>query len=260
MIYITGDSHGYESKFANFYADDKSGVKNNYMKGESEWGSNDKVIICGDFSYIWYDDSFPELKSYDDFVLDVLENKPYEILFVDGNHENFDELYKYPEVIRYGDKVHKIRENIYHLERGRVYTIEGKKFFTFGGGYSLDKEERNGKGLNYDPNEPPSWWEQEMPKKEEYERGMEALKSVNFKVDYIVTHTAPTLLIKDWIMRKPFIARDMKMVPEDETLRNYLDIIWGVVQFKRWFFGHWHIDEDISERARALLNDVEAIP
>ena len=260
MIYITGDSHGKESKFANFYKNDKSGIVNNYMKGESGWGRDDKVIICGDFGYIWFDDSFPELKSYNNLVLDILAKKPYEILFVCGNHENFDELYGYPEVIRYGNKVHKIRDNIYHLERGRVYTIEGKTFFTFGGGYSTDKAERNAKGLNQDPNEPLSWWKEEMPSQEEYDRGVKALEEVNFKVDYIVTHTAPTMIIKEWIMKKPSMASILKLESDDEKLRNYLDEVWGAVQYKKWFFGHWHIDEEINEKARALLNDVEVIP
>ena len=59
---------------------------------------------------------------------------------MDGNHENFDILYKYP-VEKWNDgKIHRITPNIVHLMRGEIYSIEGKTIFTFGGGTTVDKE------------------------------------------------------------------------------------------------------------------------
>ena len=66
--------------------------------------------------------------------------------------------------------------------RGEIYTIEGKTFFTFGGGYSIDQPLRK---------ENVSWRPQEMPSKQEYENGLTHLEKVNNQVDYILTHTAP---------------------------------------------------------------------
>lgn len=240
MIYITGDCHGSEIKF----------LENN-MPGENTWTEDDKLIICGDFGFIWFDDEYPEGKAYFDGLLDFLESKSYDILFVDGNHENFNELYKFPEVERYGNTVHKIRRNIFHLQRGRIYTIEGKTFFAFGGAYSIDKASRF---------ENISWWPQELPNEEEYRRGLEALKAVGNKVDYIVTHTAPdTALEYIKYSLAPQERNALRLDHHDMLLRNYFDIIWHSTEFKRWYFGHFHYDKHLTSKARALLNDVEVI-
>ena len=158
-------------------------------------------------------------------------------------------MYKYPEVERYGAPVHKIRDNIYHLERGRIYTIEDKKFFTFGGAYSVDKGMRQ---------ENISWWRQELPNDEEYKRGIEALKNAGNKVDYIITHTAPKEIIKTMLQMYPLI--------EDGELTGFLDWIMFEIDFEKWFFGHFHIDESFKAFIRggdrefhALFNDVKTI-
>lgn len=64
---------------------------------------------------------------------------------MDGNHENFDLINEYPVEEWCGGKVHIIRcdkegkPKIIHLMRGQVFEIEGKKIFTVGGAYSIDK-------------------------------------------------------------------------------------------------------------------------
>ena len=70
--------------------------------------------------------------------------------------------------------------------RGQVYTINGKKIFTFGGAYSIDRYMRK---LNY------SYWSKEIPNNDEYKEATENLKKVDNKVDYIITHTAPREVI-----------------------------------------------------------------
>lgn len=240
MIRITGDCHGDALRFT----EEK-------MPGESSWTAQDKLIICGDFGYVWYDDSFPQEKAHFDSILDDLECRPYDILFVDGNHENFNALYAYPEVEKYGNTVHKIRENIFHLQRGRIYTIEGKTFFTFGGAYSIDKARRV---------ENVSWWPQELPTEEEKNRGVEALKSVGYKVDYIITHTAPNAALDLLKYTLPPQERDGFWFDVHEmAFRSYLDMIWHDATFTRWYFGHWHHDKHLTDKARALLNDVDII-
>ncbi len=37
-----------------------------------------------------------------------------------------------------------------------------------------------------------SWWEQEMPDEDEYAEAVRNLEHVGYKVDYIITHCAPT--------------------------------------------------------------------
>ena len=74
MIYITGDKHG-----------DISYFKRKQMKKIKK---GDYVIITGDFGFFW-DGSRAEKEN-----LDFLASLPYNILFIDGTHENFDELEK----------------------------------------------------------------------------------------------------------------------------------------------------------------------
>lgn len=58
---------------------------------------------------------------------------------MDGNHENFKQLNAYDVDIWNGGKVHFIENEIIHLMRGQVFEIDGTRFFTFGGVYSIDK-------------------------------------------------------------------------------------------------------------------------
>ena len=71
MIYITGDTHG-----------DLSDLQDRAIRVGAKEG--DTFIICGDFGFVWGDDI--DLKRLEDF--------PYTIAFIDGNHENFDRLYQ----------------------------------------------------------------------------------------------------------------------------------------------------------------------
>lgn len=252
MIYITGDCHGSDTKF----------VEGN-MPGESAWSADDTLLICGDFGYIWYGDAYPEGKAYFDGLLDMLECKKYTILFVDGNHENFDLLYdtdQYPLVEKYGNMVRQIRSNVFHLQRGLIYEIEGKTFFAFGGAYSIDKARRVAFNPERSKDKPVLWWPQEMPNEEEYRRGMDSLMAVNYKVDYIITHTAPNAILE--LLRytlSPEERSGFVLNPHDMRLRSYLDMIWYNADFKRWYFGHWHKDAHLTDKARALLFDVETV-
>ena len=124
MIYITGDIHADFSRFE----EDKFPI-------QTEMTRNDYVIICGDFGGVW---NYIVESMHEKQWLDWLDNKNFTTLFVDGNHENFERLYKYPVEEWHGGNVHKIRDSVIHLIRGEIYDIENKKFFTFGGARSHD--------------------------------------------------------------------------------------------------------------------------
>lgn len=124
MIYITGDTH-----------DDFSRFELEKFLIQTEMTKNDYVIICGDFGGVW---NYIVESMYENYWLDWLNNKNFTTLFVDGNHENFTRLYKYPVKEWHGGKVHKIRDSVIHLMRGEIFNIDNKKFFTFGGARSHD--------------------------------------------------------------------------------------------------------------------------
>ena len=220
MIYIRGDTHGDISCFT----DEK-------MPGQSRWTRDDKLIVTGDFGFVFHGgEGSPAERS----KLDELAKKPYELLFVDGNHENFPVLETYPEVMRYGAPVRQLRPNIFWLRRGFVYTIEEKTFFAMGGGYSIDKPRR----LLYQKIcGEPAWFAEEMPSDGEYRRAIENLKAHGMTVDYILTHTAPRLIIPQIIGRTPD--------PNEGELNRFLDWVYSDVTFRKWFFGHLHEDKNL---------------
>lgn len=222
MIYITGDTHGEQNRI--LYIEEKSGI-----------GAGDYLIVCGDFGYI-----FRNNLSENNFLTD-LEARPYTICFCDGNHENFPAIYSYPTEVWNGGRIHRIRKNIIHLMRGQVFDIEGNKFFTMGGAYSIDKYMRF---------ENVSWWKEELPTNSEYREATSSLKDHGNCVDYIITHTAPTEIIR--IMGYSSDAHDAELC-------GFLEWVMHEVKFKKWFFGHWHIDNAIYDRFRAIHFDVEKV-
>lgn len=224
MIYITGDLHGDINRFSEVF-----------IPHETSLTENDYLIICGDFGFIFADDN--EEKEW----LDVLEKKPYNILWVDGNHENFDAINEYPVETWNGGKVHRIRKNILHLMRGQIFTIEDKTFFTMGGAYSIDKYMRK---------EGVSWWSQETPNDEEYKEATQNLLMHGNKIDYIITHTAPREIV-----------RRMGYYPNvhDMELTGFLEWIMYEFEFKHWYFGHWHEDKAIGDEFTAIYYDVAEI-
>ncbi len=232
MIIITGDVHSQEARFSQAF-----------IAEEPMLTENDYVIVCGDFGFIFFNNE-PEGLIIDEVkkkALDELEKKPYNILFVDGNHENFHALNKYPEELWHGGKIHRIRKNIIHLMRGQVFTIEDKTFFTLGGAYSID---RDGRVLNY------TYWEEEIPNAAEIITARANLKKHGNKVDYILTHQAPPDIITEIFHESP------KKIELD--FLGVLKKIAGEVQFDRWFFGHWHKDMNLG-MYRALFFDYEVI-
>lgn len=215
---ITGDTHGDLSL-------------RRFLKAK-EIGC-DYLIVLGDFGYLW-DNSKSE-----QMTLDCMAKMPYTILWIDGNHDNFNLLNNYPEVVWNGGKVHMIRDNIIHLKRGEVFEIDDKKFFTFGGAKSIDIDFRT-LGVDY--------WEEEQPSKEEMENGLNNLKKHNFKVDYVLTHTCPTDTLK-LLIRNPI---------EDE-LSYYLSDVKNKLSYKKWYFGHLHFDVELFNGEHCLYRNIVSL-
>ena len=235
MIYITGDRHA-----------EADGFSDSKLSGQSGWTAEDTVIITGDFGYVMDGE---ENDPREGKLLDALAEKPYTILFCDGNHEGFDALETYPEEMRYGAPVRKIRPNIFWLQRGYVYTIEGKTFFVMGGAYSIDRDFR----LRYESIcGRKIWFPQEVPSVQEYRRAIANLQHQQYNVDYVITHTAPRTIIPRVIGTRPD--------DHDRELTGFLDWVYHEVSLKHWYFGHLHADMAVNEWVTACYEQVHKIP
>lgn len=231
MTYITGDTHGYPRR----------------LKAISAYDDADTIIVCGDFGFL-FDGSKEEERT-----LEELNRRDVPILFLDGNHENYDLLKQHPVTEWNGGKVQFIRENIIHLMRGQVYTINGYKIFVMGGAECHDIED----GI-IDPDDPHaitkirhlqegdkrfrikhvSWWPEELPTEEELAEGLRNLAAHNYEVDAILTHCAPTSLQ---------IALGKTDYPINR-LTDYLETLKHTVNYKIWCFGHYHSSKEVDEK------------
>lgn len=194
----------------------------------------DTLMICGDFGYIFRGDED------EDKFLDYIEKEAnFDIIFVDGNHENFPKIYSYPIEQWNNGKVHRIRNNIRHLMRGEIYTINSKTFFVFGGGYSIDKERR----LDYEKVYGRKiWWEEEFPTKQEIDNAYKNLEKYNWKVNYIITHSAPTNVLP---MVSEFFISSLKA--DIDIVNSTLEDIRQKTDFDHWYFGHYHGNKDFDK-------------
>lgn len=217
MLYVTGDVH----------ADLRDFESRPFGRLKKE----DYVVVCGDFGMVW-DGSAEEQKN-----LTKLGKSKHQILFLDGAHENFDLLEKYPVTDWNGGKVQVVSGNLLHLMRGQVYNIDGKKIFTFGGGESEDKEMREpGKG----------WWPQEVPSNEEMRGGIENLVANDWQVDYIFTYEAPSSVHR-------LLTAD---AGEFNTFHIYLDHIREKSHYMRWILGNYHCNKRVSTTMDVVYDDV----
>ena len=221
MIFLTGDLHGE-------YGILKLNTKN--FPEQKELTKKDLLIVTGDFGLVW-DNSRQEK-----YWLNWLEKKNFTTLFVPGNHENYDLLSTYPKQQYCGGLVRYIRNSIMQLDNGYVFNLDGILFFTFGGAESTDKEQRIvGK----------SWWPQEIPSWGEFERSYINLSQHQFCVDYVLTHTAPMHVIAE-----------MAECRKDDPVSKMLSSIDDAIQYKKWFFGHMHVDRLVMDKFHCLYDSI----
>ena len=230
MIYVTGDTHGHNSIFKL--------SRRNFPEGKC-LTKKDYVIVLGDFGVIW--NNVPDKE--EEHIIKWLRDSPFTTLFIDGNHENIFRLNKLEEIQMFDSIVGKVDDSIYHLKRGCVYNIDGKSIFTFGGARSMDKIYRT-EGI--------TWWPEEIPSVAEENIGLLNLDKVKNKVDYILTHECPGFS-QSYLMSK---TRSRRFDIEQYSLNKYLDNLYNTIDFKKWFFGHWHINLSITNKVYCLYENI----
>lgn len=228
MIYLTGDTHG--------TIEIGKLSRANLAVERIEPGEGDFVIILGDFGLVFAPDG---QSAEERWWLKWLDEKPWTTLFIDGNHENFARLNALPEEEWRGGRVHRVSESVLHLMRAQIFEIDGRSFFTMGGAASHDRQFRK---------EGRSWWPEELPSEEELARADAALDGCGRRVDYVLTHCAPTLV--QGRINPTFLP---------DRLTEYLQHVRDTTEFGRWYFGHYHIDREYDDGFCALYDCVVPI-
>ena len=212
--------------------------------------SASKICIAGD----WHSDSSAAISALEfsldndaDFIIQLgdfgiwsgergerflkkvkLEAKKFRvpIFFIDGNHENFNLLYKFP--LDGATGLRKFSDYLYHLPRNYRFSIGGITFHALGGATSLDRLSRV---------EGVSWWAEEAVTEEEADKA----KSLGHS-DVLLMHDCPEGVKIPGIDR----VSSLRYWPEF-TLREawaHREMLAGVasVVLPRYIFhGHFHI-------------------
>jgi hypothetical protein len=251
MMYVTGDIHGDPHRFSM-----------EIFPEQREMTREDFVIVLGDFGLVWSNKPTKEEK----YWLDWLDKKSFTTLFIDGNHDNHHILNNtFEEVDFHGGRAHRIRDNVYHLMRGYVFDICDRKIFAFGGASSHDIKD----GI-LDPGEfsdeaefrkvynrwrkenrmfrvrGVSWWDEEIPSEEEMQRGRENLEKCNYEVDFVISHCCPTQVASVF----------SHGIYKPDLLTDYFDRLLDKISFSRWFFGHYHGDQQIMGKFIMLYEQI----
>ena len=233
-IFITGDTHGVINTYKLIYFPEHQD-KLNLTK-------DDVLIVAGDFGVPW--------DGYDKDNIDLInfyEDLPVTVMFVDGNHEDFTELNKLPTTEKFGALCGIVSDHIFHINRGEVLDIDGKKILCVGGANSIDKAFR----VAYE-----SWWPDEEISHKDIEKAINAVKRQN--PDIIVSHEAPLSIVKT--LHGRYTLKD-----------NSSSALEGLYQYIRnndnnvtdWYFGHHHVDRELADdriNFHALFNDIVQVP
>lgn len=255
-VFLTGDIHSNIHRFSTdvFYEQKEfSGNKD-----------DNTIIVCGDFGIIW---NAIETKE-EEWKLNWLEDKPFTTVFVCGNHDNHPRIAMYPVKEWNGGLVHEIRPHVLHLIRGEIYTIEGKKFFAFGGASSHDIQDGILDPADFDDYDEfrktwkkwdeeyrmfrvkgLTWWDTELPNQDEMNDGIANLEEHNWNVDFIITHSPPANII----------AQLGQGLYEQDKLTEYLEQVRLNTEYGKWFMGHMHINRVMNDKDILIYEQIVRI-
>lgn len=88
-----------------------------------------------------------------------------------------------------------------------------------------------------------------MPSQAEYEEGLRNLDKVDWKVDYIITHTCSTTALE-------YIANCCDLHMDLDEMHPYFQGIEQKANYKHWYFGHFHHDFELPNNLRLLYTDM----
>jgi hypothetical protein len=166
--------------------------------------------------------------SYLTTVSHALTKADAELYFVDGNHEQHDDLRALRTDVQHGPV--PIRSRIFWLPRGSRWRWHDHDWLALGGAVSVDRGQRT-KGL--------SWW----PEEEISEAEAEAAAAAGTAA-VMVCHDCPSSVPLK-LPRPPKIWR-----PSDLKLaglhREHLQTVVDVVQPKLLVHGHYHLEHDTT--------------
>ena len=232
-IYITGDTHGDFRRILEFCK------RMNTTK-------EDIMIILGDAGINYHvNDKYQE---WDVKLKELLKETPITLFCIHGNHEQRPyEIPTYEEEEWHGGVVYVEREypSIKFAKDGEIYDFNGKKCLVAGGAFSVDWMHRR---IHFLP-----WFDNEQPTEDIKRYVEQQADKVNWKVDYVFSHTAP---LKYEPVEAFLPGIDQSRV--DKSTEEWLDTLEDRLSYERWFFGHYHIEKEI-DKMKIMFRNIEKL-
>lgn len=156
------------------------------------------------------------------------------LVFVDGNHENFEYLYSLP--VR-DDGMRQISAHVMHLPRGLRWRWKGQTWLALGGAHSVDRSQLTA-GVN--------WWPQESITPTDYERAV-----AGGRADVMICHDAPNSV--DTPMGRAEGYPDVDLYLSAANRRMVGDVV-REVQPQILIHGHYHVAyRDVSREGTRVI-------
>jgi predicted phosphodiesterase len=174
------------------------------------------IVHLGDFGY----DFDP---GYLIRVNDALFANDLHLWFIDGNHENFNKLNRYP--IEDDGRRH-LTSRIHHLPRGYRWEWHGVRFLAVGGAHSVDRPFRV---------TDLSWWPQEWLTDDDIANAING-----GPVDVLISHDCPTGVDIPGLDGNPHGFPELEIMRANEH-RQRLATIVAHTKPKMIYHGHYHV-------------------
>lgn len=230
MIYLTGDTHGDFYRVAAF-----CDIQNT--------SSDDVLIILGDAGLNYHKPVFAA------HVKKQVAALPITLLCIHGNHEARPQTISTYHESPWHDGTVLVEDdypNILFAIDGEVYDLDGKQAIVIGGAYSVDKDYRLMRGMN--------WFADEQPSDEIKRRVEQRISELGNRVDIVLSHTCPYR----YEPREAFLSM-IDQASVDTSTEQWLDTIEGKLNYDAWFCGHWHTDKAI-DKMHFMFNSVCVLP
>lgn len=231
MFWISGDKHSDFTTVENFCIEAKLSAV------------DDAMILLGDVGLNYYRD-------LRDVVLKQhLAQLPMTFLSLHGNHEaRIETLPDYQPIQRYGATVYcdPRYPNQLFLQDGNIYTFGSTRALVIGGAYSMDKFIRL---RNRWP-----WFEDEQPSEAIRVRTEATLEAAGWEVDIVLSHTCPRSRVPMETLRMELLEGSAM----DFSTEDWLETIRQRLTFKRWYVGHFHLD-DVRDNFHFYYNNIRPL-
>jgi len=228
-FYITGDTHGDFLRIDNFCRRFKP-------------DTDDVMIILGDAGLNYYGDKRDRYSKF------CVSKMPITILCIHGNHEiRPTDVSGYLTKQFCGGTVWYQDEypNILFAKDGEIYTFGEYRCIVIGGAYSIDKWYRLENGWN--------WFSNEQPDDDIKAYVEKQLENNDNKIDVVLSHTCP---LKHEPVEVFFDFIDQSKV--DKSTEQWLDSIENILDYKKWYCGHYHTSK-IIDKMQFMFEDIDEL-